>query len=103
MDQDNVPREIGQMLVARFPNPGGLATIGRISHEPTADSGEPIIDTPGRGATGEVVQFAKESSNVDIIREMMEMVMTQKGLELLGKAMSAGEAMLKAGMGMVGN
>jgi hypothetical protein len=30
----------------------------------------------------------------------MEMIMTQKGLELLAKAMNAGEAMLKAGMGM---
>ena len=38
--------------------------------------------------------------NVDIIKEMMEMIMTQKGLELLGKAMQAGEQMLKAGMGM---
>ena len=36
----------------------GMATIGRNMYEPTADSGEPIIDTPGRGATGEVVQFA---------------------------------------------
>ena len=31
---------------------------------------------------------------------MMDMIMTQKGLELLGKAMQSGEAMLKAGMGM---
>lgn len=103
IDHDNIPREIGQILVARFPNPGGLVAVGRNMYEPSADSGEPMIDTPGRGPVGEVVQFAKESSNVDIIREMMEMVMTQKGLELLGKAMGAGEAMLKAGMGVVGN
>ena len=45
-------------------------------------------------------KFSMENSNVDIIKEMMEMIMTQKGLELLGKAMQAGEAMLKAGMGM---
>ena len=43
---------------------------------------------------------AIENSNVDIIKEMMDMIMTQKGLELLGKAMQAGEQMLKAGMGM---
>ena len=64
------------------------------------DSGEPIVDVPGRNATGQVVQFAIENSNVDIIKEMMNMIMTQKGLELLAKAMQAGEAMLKAGMSM---
>ncbi len=43
---------------------------------------------------------SEPDSNVDIIKEMMDMIMTQKGLELLGKAMQAGEQMLKAGMGM---
>ena len=34
---------------------------------------------------------------------MMEMIMVQKGLELLGKAMTSGTKMLNAGMGMAGN
>jgi flagellar basal-body rod protein FlgG len=59
-----------------------------------------MVEIPGRNATGQVVQFSIENSNVDIIKEMMDMIMTQKGLELLGKAMQAGEQMLKAGMGM---
>ena len=59
------------------------------------DSGEPIIEMPGQEVTGQLVQFSRENSNVDIIKEMMEMIMTQKGLELLSKAMQAGEAMLK--------
>ena len=41
-----------------------------------------------------------EGSNVDIIRELMEMIMVQKGLELLGKAMNSGTKMLNAGMGV---
>ncbi|MBT5855598.1 flagellar hook-basal body complex protein [bacterium] len=100
INQDTVPREIGQLLLARFPNPGGLKALGQNLYQESLDSGEPIVDVPGRNNTGQVVQFAKEASNVDIIREMMQMIMTQKGLELLGKAMSAGTKMLNAGMGM---
>ena len=78
----------------------GLKNVGNNFYKETVDSGEPVVEIPGRNATGQVVQFSMENSNVDIIKEMMEMIMTQKGLELLGKAMQAGEAMLKAGMGM---
>ena len=92
--------EVGQMLLARFSNPDGLKNVGNNFYKETTDSGEPIIDVPGRNSTGQVVQFAKENSNVDIIKEMMDMIMTQKGLELLAKAMKSGEEMLKAGMGM---
>ena len=66
----------------------------------SSESGEAIVDVPGRNSTGSIIQGAIEGSNVDIIREMMEMVMAQKGLEMLGKAMNAGQAMLRAGMGM---
>ncbi|MGA0241657.1 MAG: flagellar hook-basal body protein [Candidatus Marinamargulisbacteria bacterium] len=100
VNNEATPREIGQMLIARFTNPDGLKNVGNNFYVETMDSGEPIVEVPGRNATGQVVQFSIENSNVDIIKEMMEMIMTQKGLELLAKAMNAGEAMLKAGMGM---
>ena len=100
VNNETIPREIGQILLARFKNPDGLKNVGNNFYKETVDSGEPVVEIPGRNATGQVVQFSMENSNVDIIKEMMEMIMTQKGLELLGKAMQAGEAMLKAGMGM---
>ena len=100
VNNEAIPREIGQMLLARFKNPDGLKNVGNNFYQETVDSGDPIIEIPGRNATGQVVQFSMENSNVDIIKEMMDMIMTQKGLELLGKAMQSGEQMLKAGMGM---
>ena len=100
VNNEAVPREIGQILVARFNNPDGLKNVGNNFYKETVDSGDAIVDVPGRNAAGQVVQFSIENSNVDIIKEMMEMIMTQKGLELLGKAMQSGEQMLKAGMGM---
>lgn len=95
-----IPQQIGQILISRFENPDGLKNVGDNAYEETENSGQRTTDIPGRNATGQIVQKAVEGSNVDIIKEMMEMIMTQKGLELLAKAMNAGEAMLKAGMGM---
>ena len=100
VNNESIPREIGQILVARFNNPDGLKNVGNNFYEETVDSGDPVVEVPGRNSSGQIVQFSVENSNVDIIKEMMEMIMTQKGLELLGKAMQAGEQMLKAGMGM---
>ena len=100
INNDAMPREIGQILLARFSNPDGLKSVGNNFYKETVESGDPIVEVPGRNSTGQVVQFSIENSNVDIVKEMMEMIMTQKGLELLAKAMQSGEQMLKAGMGM---
>ena len=100
VNNESAPREIGQILLARFNNPDGLKNVGNNFYKETIGFSQPIVEIPGRNATGQVVQFSIENSNVDIIKEMMDMIMTQKGLELLGKAMQSGEAMLKAGMGM---
>ncbi|RAP33911.1 flagellar basal body rod protein FlgG [Candidatus Marinamargulisbacteria bacterium SCGC AG-439-L15] len=97
---DPVSQEVGQLLLANFSNPDSLKQVGHNMYEETEQSGEPYVNVPGQNGAGEMVQYAIENSNVDVIKEMMEMIMTQKGLELLGKAMNAGQAMLRAGMGM---
>lgn len=97
---EEIPQEVGQILLARIPNPGGMKTIGQNMYTATSLSGDPLVDVPGQGVMGELIQRAQERSNVDIIREMMEMVLAQKGIELLGKAMASGQAMMKAGMGI---
>ena len=102
INDEKVPVEVGQILLARFANPNGLKDIGNNIYVETVESGEPKIDVPGRNNVGSVIQYAKEASNVDVVREMMDMIMAQKGLELLGKAMGAGEKMLNAGMGLTG-
>ena len=97
---DPATREIGQILLAKFPNPDGLKMIGQNNYEETVESGAPIIDVPGRRGFGSINQRKLEASNVDIIKELMEMIMVQKGLELLGKAMNSGTKMMQAGMGV---
>ena len=97
---DPAVREVGQLLLAKFTNPDGLKMIGQNNYEATTESGEAIVDMPGRRGFGQVRQGKLEASNVDIIKELMEMIMVQKGLELLGKAMNSGTKMMNAGMGV---
>ena len=101
MSDETNPQEVGQIVIARFKDMDGLKNIGTNFYEVTQDSGDPIVDIPGQGSAGQLVQFSRERSNVDVIREMMDMIMTKNGLRLMGKAMEAGGDMVKAGLNIV--
>ena len=94
-------QEIGQILLAQFTKPDELKNVGNNFYAETAGSGAPTTTVPSRNIAGKVVQFSLESSNVDIIKEMMEMIMARRGLEALGKAMSSGKDMLEKGLTIV--
>ena len=79
INNSTIPSEVGQILLARFSNPDGLQNVGNNFYRETVDSGEPIIEMPGQEVTGQLVQFSRENSNGDIIKEMMEMLMSQMG------------------------
>lgn len=93
--------EIAQIPLANFPNPEGLKTVGKNMYEQTIDSGEAIVDAPGSNSNGRIVQYARESSNVDLFQSMMDMIMIQRGLELMANAMNAGGDMIQKGMTIV--
>jgi len=86
--------EIGQITLARFPNPAGLKSLGQNMFAATSASGEPIVSNPATEGYGTVNQFALESSNVDVISEMMRMVMVQRMFDTITKAVSSYEGML---------
>ncbi|MBU0686341.1 MAG: flagellar basal-body rod protein FlgG [Candidatus Margulisbacteria bacterium] len=88
--------EIGQITLARFTNPVGLESIGQNLFKATAASGDPMIGYPIDDGYGAVAQYSVESSNVDIISEMMRMVMVQRVFDTVTKAVQSYEAMLAA-------
>jgi flagellar basal-body rod protein FlgG len=90
------PQEIGQVLLASFQNAGGLKEIGQNLYLETASSGQPNFETPAQNGMGSIRQRALEFSNVNVIEEMMEMIITQRTFELIVKSIQSGEAMLKA-------
>ena len=86
--------EIGQITLVRFTNQGGLRAIGQNLFTATPSSGEPIIGIANEEGFGYIQQYALETSNVDVISEMMRMVMVQRVFDTVSKAVQAYDGML---------
>lgn len=89
------PSEIGQIELARFINPGGLKSIGRNLFTPTASSGDPLLGTPGSEGFGTINQGFLELSNVNIVEEMVNMIISQRAYEVNSKAIQTSDEMLQ--------
>jgi flagellar basal-body rod protein FlgG len=96
LNQETQERVIGQIQLAKFMNPAGLESIGGNLYRQNTSSGDPVLGIPGQDNFGTISQFSLESSNVDIIGEMMEMVITQRAFDIITKAIQAGEGMMKS-------
>lgn len=89
------PQQIGTLTVADFINPAGLQARGENLFIETAASGPPQTGTPGLNGTGSLVQGSLESSNVNIVEEMVNMIETQRAYEINSKAIQTTDAMLQ--------
>jgi flagellar basal-body rod protein FlgG len=89
------PSEIGQIELARFINPGGLKADGRNLFTPTAASGDPLLGTPGTEGFGTINQGFVELSNVNIVEEMVNMIISQRAYEVNSKAIQTSDEMLQ--------
>ena len=87
--------EIGQMQLADFPNRRGLQPIGESCLVETPASGEAVISEPFVGGMGKLVQGALESSNVNVVQELVDMIETQRAYEVNSKAISGVDDMLR--------
>jgi len=91
----STPTEIGKIELARFLNPNGLQAIGENEYIQTAASGEPITGLPQDEGFGRTTQGALESSNVEIVQEMTDMIAAQRAYEINAKAIQAGDEMMQ--------
>ncbi len=89
------PVEVGRIEVAKFVNPAGLRSIGNNLYVETQASGQPIFGTPGSEGFGELMQGYLESSNVDIVEEMVNMIVAQRAYEINSKTIKTVEEMLQ--------
>jgi len=86
--------EVGQIELARFVNPEGLLTIGKNLYIETDASGTPITGNPLEEGLGDLMQGVLEGSNVDPVRELVDLIFTQRGFELNSQSIkSADEAL----------
>lgn len=89
------PTQIGNIQLADFVNPAGLQPIGMNLFLESAASGAPRISTPGLNGVGSVAQGALESSNVNVVEELVNMIEAQRAYEMNSKAISTADRMLQ--------
>ena len=85
---------VGQMQLANFINPAGLDPKGQNLFAETAASGAPAAGTPGQNGLGDLRQGFVESSNVNVVEELVAMIQTQRAYELNSKAIQTADQML---------
>jgi flagellar basal-body rod protein FlgG len=89
------PSEVGRIELARFLNPSGLLAIGENQYLATDASGEPTLGMPGEEGFGRVLQGTLETSNVEMVQEMTDMISAQRAYEINAKAVRAAEEMMQ--------
>ncbi|MDE2156432.1 MAG: flagellar basal-body rod protein FlgG [Xanthomonadaceae bacterium] len=87
--------QIGTLQLADFINPAGLQAQGGNLLVETASSGSPQTGQPGLSGMGTLQQGALESSNVNVVEEMVNMIETQRTYEMNSKAISSSDQMLQ--------
>lgn len=87
--------QVGQITLSDFANPAGLRAIGRNLFKETDTSGAPIDGTPGEDQFGTIAQGYIETSNVDVVEEMVNLIVAQRAYEANSKAIQTGDDMLQ--------
>jgi flagellar basal-body rod protein FlgG len=85
---------VGTIQLANFQNSGGLNPIGGNLFLATTASGDPITGGPGANGMGTINQGFLEQSNVDIVREMVNMIVAQRAYEVNSRAIRTADDML---------
>jgi flagellar basal-body rod protein FlgG len=88
------PVEVGQIQLASFVNSGGLQSMGQNLFLETASSGTATPNTPGTNGVGLLNQGYVETSNVNVVEELVNMITTQRAYEINSRAIQTSDQML---------
>jgi flagellar basal-body rod protein FlgG len=88
------PQNLGQFELATFPNEGGLQAIGDNLFTETEASGSAIVATPGSAGFGTVQQGFLETSNVNVVSEITDLIRAQRAYEMNSKVIQASDEMM---------
>jgi flagellar basal-body rod protein FlgG len=86
---------VGNILLARFPNPSGLSSEGDNLLAQTEASGSPTVGTPGEDGLGLIQAGFLEKSNVQMVTELVNLITAQRAYEISSRAIRAGDEMLR--------
>ncbi len=89
------PQSVGQLSLASFVNAAGLEPKGQNLWAETGASGTPNAGAPGSNGLGMLQQGYVETSNVNVVEELVAMIATQRAYELNSKAIQTSDQMLQ--------
>jgi flagellar basal-body rod protein FlgG len=86
-------QQVGRIELALFQNPSGLENIGKSLFMPTQSSGEATTGTPGENGLGTLMSGYVEQSNVSVVEEMINMIVSQRAYEANSKVIRTADEM----------
>ncbi len=88
-------KDLGQVVLANFANPNGLASLGSNQWEETATSGSPLVGVPNSGNLGTLQSSSIEESNVDLTAELVNLITEQRNYQANAKTIEAQNAIMQ--------
>lgn len=89
------PTQVGSLQLASFVNPAGLQSMGENLYVETAASGTAGTNAPGSNGLGLLNQGYVETSNVNVVEELVNMIQIQRAYEINSKAIQTSDQMLQ--------
>jgi len=91
---DVEPVDVGSIELVQFTNPTGLKSLGQSLLGETEASGRAILGTPGEDGMGTLAQGMLETSNVEVVEEMIDLIAAQRAYEINSRVIRAADEML---------
>lgn len=88
-------RTLAQVVLSRFTNPNGLTRSGENGFAETVDSGAPLAGAPTNNGLGRLISQTIEQSNVDLGKEFVDMIITQRAFQANSRAITTSDEMLQ--------
>jgi flagellar hook protein FlgE len=92
---DGVRRDLCQLAIANFQNPGGLEKVGETAYRASASSGDADISVSGVGRRGIMMAGAVEMSNVDLAAEFTNLILAQRGFQASSRIITTSDQVLE--------
>ena len=89
------PQQLGEITLANFVNDQGLRPIGNNLLVQTAASGDPMVAQAGEEGFGTLRQFFLETSNVNVIQQITDLITAQRAYEMNSKAITTADQMMQ--------
>jgi flagellar basal-body rod protein FlgG len=89
------PQTVGQLQLATFPNEGGLAAQGSNLYTETPASGTAVLGNPGTTSFGTMQQGFLETSNVNVVSEITDLISAQRAYEMNSKVIQTSDQMMQ--------